>query len=109
VRAGGAYRIAMQPPDAAAFFLTGEFRDVVPPAHLSYTFRWEDADPDDQETVVSLSFEDLGDSTNVIVEQGPFSPTRAEIFMRKVGEKRSTVWPRSSRLTPKEGDRSIRS
>ena len=52
---GGSYRIAMQPPDGDVFYLSGEFREVDPPAHLAYTFRWEDPDPDDQETVVTLS------------------------------------------------------
>jgi uncharacterized protein YndB with AHSA1/START domain len=72
LRAGGKYRIEMQPPDADRFFLTGEFRRIDPPAHLSYTFRWEDPYPDDHDTVVTLSLADFGDSTEVIVDQGPF-------------------------------------
>ena len=42
LRVGGRYRIEMQPPGARAFFLEGEFREVVPPSRLAYTFRWED-------------------------------------------------------------------
>lgn len=41
LRTGGGYRIAMQPPEGDLFHLTGQFLDVDPPAHLSYTFRWE--------------------------------------------------------------------
>ena len=72
-RVGGSYRIEMQPPDGARFFLTGEFRRVDPPAHLSYTFRWEPPDPDDQETVVAIELQAEGDSTILILEQQPFA------------------------------------
>jgi uncharacterized protein YndB with AHSA1/START domain len=71
-RVGGTYRIEMQPPEGDSFYLTGEFREVDPPARLSYTFIWEDPDPDDVETLVGLSFRDLGGSTEVALTQGPF-------------------------------------
>jgi uncharacterized protein YndB with AHSA1/START domain len=71
-RAGESYRIVMQPPEGDAFGLTGEFRVVDPPTRLAYTFRWEDPDPDDVETVVDLSFQDLGEATEVVLDQGPF-------------------------------------
>jgi uncharacterized protein YndB with AHSA1/START domain len=71
-RVGGSYRIEMQPPKGEPFCLTGEFRDVDPPARLSYTFVWEEPDPDDVETLVVLSFRDLSGSTEVSFSQGPF-------------------------------------
>jgi uncharacterized protein YndB with AHSA1/START domain len=61
-RVGERYRIEMQPPEG----------DVDPPARLAYTFVWEDPDPDDVETRVELSFRDLGESTEVVLSQGPF-------------------------------------
>lgn len=73
LRVGGSYRIAMQPPEGDAFFLSGEFREVDPATRLVYTFRWEDPDPDDGETVVALSLRDLGRSTGLTVDQGPFA------------------------------------
>jgi uncharacterized protein YndB with AHSA1/START domain len=69
---GGSYRIAMQPPDGDLFYLTGEFREVDPPARLTYTFRWDPPDPDDRETVVTLSLEDRGEETEVLFTQGEF-------------------------------------
>jgi uncharacterized protein YndB with AHSA1/START domain len=72
LRVGGQYRILMQPPGGEAFALAGEFRRVDSPARLSYTFRWEQPDPDDQETVVDLSLIAVGDATKITVEQGPF-------------------------------------
>ena len=73
LRVGGSYRIAMQPPSGDLFYLAGEFREVNPPTRLVYTFRWEDPDPDDRETVVTLSLVDLGESTQLIVDQGVFA------------------------------------
>jgi uncharacterized protein YndB with AHSA1/START domain len=71
-RVGETYRIEMRPPDGEAFWLTGEFREVDPPVRLAYTFVWEDPDPDDVRTLVSLSFRDLEGSTGVALTQGLF-------------------------------------
>jgi uncharacterized protein YndB with AHSA1/START domain len=70
---GGGYRIAMQPPDGDLFHLSGEFREVEPPARLAYTFRWDPPDPDDRETVVTLSLEDRGEETELRLTQGEFA------------------------------------
>jgi uncharacterized protein YndB with AHSA1/START domain len=71
-RVGESYRIEMQPPEGDRFYLTGEFREVDPPGRLVYTFVWEPPDPDDVETLVDLSFRDLGEATEVALTQGPF-------------------------------------
>jgi uncharacterized protein YndB with AHSA1/START domain len=73
LRVGGAYRFGMQPPDGELFHLSGEFREVEPPARLVYTFRWEEPDPDDRETVVTMSLSDRRDSTDVVVVQSGFA------------------------------------
>ena len=73
LRVGGSYRIAMQPPDGELFYLSGEFRELDPPARLAYTFAWEDPDPDDRETVVTVSLGDLGQATELAVEQRGFA------------------------------------
>jgi uncharacterized protein YndB with AHSA1/START domain len=70
--AGATYRIQMQPPDGDAFELTGTFREVEIPSRLAFTFNWEPADPDDQETVAELALEEIDDSTRVRLRQGPF-------------------------------------
>ena len=69
---GASYRIEMQPPDGQPFHLTGEFRDVDPHVRLAFTFVYEQPDPDDVDTLVELSFRDLGESTEVVFTQGPF-------------------------------------
>jgi uncharacterized protein YndB with AHSA1/START domain len=72
-RVGGSYRIAMQPPDGDLFYLSGEFREVDPPAGLAYTFRWDPPSPDDRQTVVTLSLRDRGERTEVLLIQRGFA------------------------------------
>ena len=81
---GHHYRIEMQPPDGDPFYLTGVFRVVDRPTRLSYTFRWEDPDPDDVENIVDLIFKDLGESTEVLLSQGPFK-TKARHELHRDG------------------------
>jgi uncharacterized protein YndB with AHSA1/START domain len=69
---GRSYRIEMQPPEGEAFYLTGEFREVEPPRRLAFSFVWEDPDPDDVENLATLTFRDLGDSTEISLLQNPF-------------------------------------
>ena len=77
LRPGGGYRIAMQPPDGDHFYLAGEFRELDPPRVVSYTFRWEDPDPEDRETLVTLSLRDIGGtSTELALHQGDFATER---------------------------------
>jgi len=84
VRDGGRYRITMQPPDGEPFHLRGEFSEVDPPRRLVYTFEWEEPDPDDQETVVTLSFLDHREGTKLVLDQGPFA-TEARRALHEAG------------------------
>jgi uncharacterized protein YndB with AHSA1/START domain len=59
----------MQPPDGELFHLAAEFLEVDPPSRLVYTFRWEEPDPDDQETAVKLSVYSVGHTTGVCLRQ----------------------------------------
>jgi uncharacterized protein YndB with AHSA1/START domain len=83
-RVGGGYRIAMQPPDGDRFHLSGEFREVDPPARLGYTFRWDPPDPDDRETVVMLSLQERDEGTEVVLTQGEFA-TEARLVLHEQG------------------------
>jgi uncharacterized protein YndB with AHSA1/START domain len=69
---GNGYRIEMRPPDGDPFHLSGAFTEVDAPGRLAFTFAWGPPDPDDVETVVGLSFFDLGASTELALKQGPF-------------------------------------
>jgi uncharacterized protein YndB with AHSA1/START domain len=84
LRVGGSYRIEMQPPDGEPFSLGGEFRQVDPPSRLVYTFRYDDPDPDDVETTVVFTLDEVGTSTRVVVEQGLFA-TAARLALHHDG------------------------
>jgi uncharacterized protein YndB with AHSA1/START domain len=84
LRVGGRYRFAMQPPDGDLFYLAGEFLEIDSPRRLVYTFYWEEPDPDDRETVVSLSLHDRGDATDLSLSQGEFA-TEARLALHRAG------------------------
>jgi uncharacterized protein YndB with AHSA1/START domain len=84
LRVGAGYRFAMQPPDGDLFYLAGEFLEVDSPRRLVYTFYWEEPDPDDRETVVSLSLHDRRDATELLLSQGEFA-TEARLALHRAG------------------------
>jgi uncharacterized protein YndB with AHSA1/START domain len=73
LRVGGNYRFGMQPPDGDLFHLSGEFLEIAPPSRVVYTFRWDEPDPEDRETVVTLSLAAVGEATDVALSQGEFA------------------------------------
>jgi len=73
LRVGGGYRFTMQPPSGDRFHLVGEFLEIEPPRRLVYTFRYEEPDPDDRETVVALSLQEVGHATEASLSQGEFA------------------------------------
>jgi uncharacterized protein YndB with AHSA1/START domain len=74
----------MKPPEGEVFHLSGEFREVEPPSRLSYTFVWDPADPDDRETLATLTLTERGDETHVDLTQGPFK-TEARADLHRAG------------------------
>ena len=81
---GTDYRITMQPPDGDVFHIRGTFRTVEAPRQLTFTFVYEEPDPDDQETLVTVTFEPADPGTRVIVDQGPFK-TAARLELHRDG------------------------
>jgi uncharacterized protein YndB with AHSA1/START domain len=82
---GGGYRFGMQPPDGGLFHLAGEFLEIEPPSKLAYTFRWEEPDPDDRETVVRLSLQAAAVGiTELSLSQGQFA-TEARLALHEGG------------------------
>jgi uncharacterized protein YndB with AHSA1/START domain len=77
---GSDYRVAMQPPDGDVFHIRGTFRAVEAPRRLIFTFIYEEPDPDDQETLVTLTLEPTDPGTRVLLDQAPFkTPARLEL------------------------------
>jgi carboxymethylenebutenolidase len=84
LRVGGDFRLGMQPPDGELFHLVGTFREIDPPNRLVYTFRWEEPDPDDRETVVTLSLVPLDDRTRLSLQHAGFM-TEARLELHRGG------------------------
>lgn len=77
---GGDYRLVMQPPEGDVFHIRGTFRAVEPSRRLSFTFVYEEPEPDDQETLVTVTFERTDRGVRVILDQAPFkTPARLEL------------------------------
>ena len=74
----------MQPPEGELFHLAGEFREVIRPARLAYTFRWEEPHPDDRETMVTLSLAERDEATALTVDQAVFA-TRERCALHEQG------------------------
>jgi uncharacterized protein YndB with AHSA1/START domain len=72
VAEGRDYRIVMKPPEGDVFHIRGTFLTVEPPRRLAYTFVYEEPDPDDQETLVTLMFEPTDLGTRLILDHGQF-------------------------------------
>lgn len=89
VRESGRYRITMQPPEGDAFHLRGEFREIEAPRRLVYTFVWEEPDPDDQETVVTLTFVREGGTPVSSLTRVHSRPRPDTSSTERVGRKRS--------------------
>jgi uncharacterized protein YndB with AHSA1/START domain len=84
LRVGGQYRLGMQPPDGDLFHLSGEYLEIDPPRRLVYTFGWEEPDPDDRVTVVTLSLDDMRDNTELSLSQREFA-TEARLELHRSG------------------------
>ena len=83
-KVGGSYRFGMQPPEGELFHLAGEFFEVDPPTRLAYSFRWEEPDPDDRETLVRLSVDAVAERTRLSLWHGAFA-TEARLALHKSG------------------------
>jgi uncharacterized protein YndB with AHSA1/START domain len=81
---GADYRIAMQPQAGDVFHIRGTFRTVEAHRRLIFSFIYEEPDPDDQETLVEVTFEPADPGTRVIVDQGPFK-TAARLELHRQG------------------------
>ena len=73
LRIGGAWRARIESPNWGAMWIGGTYLDIAEPERLVFTFAADDmyGNPG-PETVVSVTFTDLGSSTLISFRQGPF-------------------------------------
>ncbi len=63
VRPGGRYHLEMTTPEGNTHVLDGEYREVVAPERLVYTWTWGHGDFGGIESLVTLEFIDSGNNT----------------------------------------------
>jgi uncharacterized protein YndB with AHSA1/START domain len=73
LRPGGAWRCGMRAPDGKELWLGGVYREIIPNRLLVMTHAWDgEGGRPGPETVVTVSFEDLGGKTKVALRQSGF-------------------------------------
>jgi uncharacterized protein YndB with AHSA1/START domain len=79
VRPGGRYRFHMLDPDGGDHWQQGEYREVVPPEKIVCTYEWADAagNATRPQTLLTLTFEELGGKTKFTLHQAIFESTTA--------------------------------
>jgi len=69
LRVGGAFRIGMKPPGREVRIARGVYREIRRPEKLVFTWSWEH---DPIETLVTLTFHDLGTATEIVLKHENF-------------------------------------
>lgn len=74
VRTGGSYSIVMHMANGEHWTVGGIYREIVPPAKLVMTWRWQEDDPKDEvETLLTLEFNEHDDGTELILRHEQFT------------------------------------
>lgn len=78
-RVGGTYRNCMKTPEGNIICVGGTFQEVTPPERLVFTWRWENTDGPTHgaETLVTVEFKDLGESTEIMLMHERFPNAEA--------------------------------
>lgn len=70
LRVGGRYRLSMEHPDGTRHTVAGEYREILRPTRLVYSWCWEQDDgrPDDQVSTVTVELRGEGERTKLVLE-----------------------------------------
>lgn len=71
LRVGGRFRLSMQ-FDWGAMVAVGEYREIVPPERLVFTFSWE-GDPTGEETLVTVLLQEVEEGTELTLTHEGFT------------------------------------
>lgn len=69
-REGGAWRSCIRSPEGTDYWCNGVYREIAAPDRLVFSFRWEEENSLD--TVVTVTFEDVGGRTRLTFHQAPY-------------------------------------
>ncbi len=79
LKVGGRFRIAMQSPEGQTHTAHGVYRTIERPKRLVYTWGWEEEEESGiGETLVTVEFNDLDGSTEVVLKHEGFPSTEAK-------------------------------
>jgi uncharacterized protein YndB with AHSA1/START domain len=76
LRTGGRFVLGTKPPDGALHVISGEYREVVPPSRLVYTWRVDGSGPEENE--VTVEFRPVGEDTEVTITHAQLSRESAD-------------------------------
>jgi uncharacterized protein YndB with AHSA1/START domain len=74
---GGSYLLRMESPEGKVHTAVGVYREIERPRRLVYTWDWEEESIG--ETIVTVEFNDLGGSTEVMVTHELFPNAEAKV------------------------------
>jgi uncharacterized protein YndB with AHSA1/START domain len=77
LRVGGSYVLEMVNQDGSPHTAFGTYREVDPPRRLVYTWDWKEEEFQVGETIVTVEFNDLDGSTEVVVTHEGFPALEA--------------------------------
>ncbi len=78
VRPGGVWSRRMRAPDGAEYWPRGVYKEVVPPERLAFTYVTADIHgKPGHETLVTLTFEELGAKTRLTLHQADFASVKS--------------------------------
>ena len=73
IRTGGSFRTCMRGPDGTEYWLSGTYKEIVPPRRLVFSHRWlNDEGHPEHETVVTVTLDDEDGRTMLTLHQGFF-------------------------------------
>lgn len=77
LKVGGRYRISMRGAEGESFTAFGAYREIHPEVRLVYTWDWEEPEHATGETLVTVDFAPVGDSTQVTLVHDRFPNAEA--------------------------------
>ena len=93
IRTGGSFRTCMRGPDGTEYWLSGTYKEIVPPRRLVFSHRWlNDEGHPEHETVVTVTLddEDGGAPCSPCIKASS-SPRPRATAIAAAGKKRSTI------------------
>jgi uncharacterized protein YndB with AHSA1/START domain len=74
---GGRYHLRMRSSEGKEHNAVGTYREIDRPHRLVYTWSWEEEEYDVGETLVTVEFNDVGGSTEVVITHERFPTSQA--------------------------------